>query len=135
MWGRMRKPRAELVEVRQRPISVKSEAKDPAERADDPVRMYLRDMGSVALLSREGEVAVAKRIEAGREIMLSGELCESPLTFQAITIWEDELKGGKIYLRDIIDLDATHAGSDAESMPAPVIGPDDLSIVGASVSA
>ena len=95
--------------------------------------MYLRDMGSVALLSREGEVAIAKRIEAGREIMLAG-LCESPLTFQAITIWGDELKAGKIYLRDIIDLDATHAGSDAEGMPAPVIGPDDLSIVGASVS-
>ena len=123
----------ELLEVRQRPISVKSEAKDPAERADDPVRMYLRDMGSVALLSREGEVAIAKRIETGREIMLAG-LCESPLTFQAITIWGDELKGGKIYLRDIIDLDATHAGSDAEGMLAPVIGPDDLSIVGAAVS-
>ena len=122
----------ELVEVQQRPISVKSEAKDPAERTDDPVRMYLRDMGSVALLSREGEVAIAKRIEAGREIMLAG-LCESPLTFQAITIWRDELKAGKIYLRDIIDLDATHAGSDAEGMPAPVIGPDDLSIVGVAV--
>ena len=90
-------------------------------------------MGSMALLSREGEVAVAKRIEAGREIMLAG-LCGSPLTFLAITIWGDELKGGKIYLRDIIDLDATHAGSDVGGMPAPVIGPDDLSIVGASVS-
>jgi RNA polymerase primary sigma factor len=123
----------ELVEVQQRPISVKSEAKDPAERTDDPVRMYLRDMSSVALLSREGEVAIAKRIEAGREIMLAG-LCESPLTFQAIAMWGDELKGGKIYLRDIIDLDATHAGSDAGGMPAPVIGPDDLSIVGAAVS-
>jgi RNA polymerase primary sigma factor len=106
---------------------------DSAERTDDPVRMYLRDMGSVELLSRQGEVAVAKRIEAGREIMLAG-LCESPLTFQAITIWGDELKAGKIYLRDIMDLDATHAGSDAEGMPAPVIGPDDLSIVGAAVS-
>jgi RNA polymerase primary sigma factor len=123
----------ELVEVQQRPVSVKSKATDPAERTDDPVRMYLRDMGSVALLSREGEVAIAKRIEAGREIMLAG-LCESPLTFQAITIWGDELKGGKIYLRDIIDLDATHAGSDPEGMPAPVIGPDDMSIVGASAS-
>ena len=81
----------ELVEVQQRPISVKSEAKDPAERTDDPVRMYLRDMISVALLSREGEVAIAKRIEAGREIMLAG-LCESPLTFQAITIWGDETR-------------------------------------------
>ena len=101
----------ELVEVQQLPISVKSEAKDPVERTDDPVRMYLRDMGSVALLSREGEVAIAKRIEAGREIMLAG-LCESPLTFQAVTIWGEELKAGKIYLRDIIDLDVTHAGSD-----------------------
>jgi RNA polymerase primary sigma factor len=122
----------ELVELQQRPISVKSEAKDPAEPTDDPVRMYLRDMSSVELLSRDGEVAIAKRIEAGREIMLAG-LCESPLTFQAITIWGDELKEGKIYLRDIIDLDATHAGSDAEGMPASVIGPDDLSIVGAAV--
>ena len=104
----------ELVEVQQRPVSVKSKAKDPAERTDDPVRMYLRDMGSVGLLSREGEVAIAKRIEVGREAMLAG-LCESPLTFQAITIWRDELKEGKIYLRDIIDLDATRAGSDAES--------------------
>jgi RNA polymerase primary sigma factor len=95
--------------------------------------MYLRDMGSVALLSREGEVAIAKRIEAGREIMLAG-LCESPLTFQAVTIWGEKLKAGKIYLRDIIDLDATHAGSDPGGMPAPVIGPDDLSIVDASVS-
>ena len=123
----------ELVEVQQRPVSVKSETKDPAERTDDPMRMYLRDMSSVELLSRAGEVAIAKRIDAGRGVMLAG-LCESPLTFQAIAIWRDELKAGKIYLRDIIDLDATHAGSDAEGMPAPVIGPDDLSIVGVAVS-
>jgi RNA polymerase primary sigma factor len=123
----------ELVEVQQRPVSVKFKAKDPAERTNDPVRMYLRDMSSVELLSRAGEIAIAKRIEVGHEAMLAG-LCDSPLTFQAITIWRDELERGKIYLRDIIDLDATHAGSDAEGMRAPVIGPDGLSIVGVAVS-
>ena len=112
----------ELVEVQPRPVPAKSEAKDPAERADDPVRMYLREMGSIQLLSREGEIAIAKRIEAGREVMMAG-LCESPLTFQAIIIWRNELNEGKVFLRDIIDLDATYAGPDAEAMPAPVIGP------------
>ena len=100
----------ELVEVQQHPVPVKSGAKEPAERTDDPVRMYLREMGSVELLSREGEIAVAKRIEAGREAMIAG-LCESPLTFQAIIIWRDELNEGRVFLRDIIDLDATYAGS------------------------
>ena len=76
------------------------------DRTDDPVRMYLREMGSVELLSREGEIAIAKRIEAGRNTMIAG-LCESPLTFQAITIWRDELLGEEILLRDVIDLDAT----------------------------
>ena len=85
--------------------------------------MYLREMGSVELLSREGEIAIAKRIEAGREAMIAG-LCESPLTFQAIIIWRDELNEGKIFLRDIIDLEATYAGPDAKAMPGPVIGPD-----------
>jgi RNA polymerase primary sigma factor len=80
-----------------------------ADRTDDPVRMYLREMGSVELLSREGEIAIAKRIEAGREAMIAG-LCESPLTFQAIIIWRDELNEGKILLRDIIDLEATYSG-------------------------
>jgi RNA polymerase primary sigma factor len=111
----------ELVEV-QRAVPAKSEAKEPAERTDDPVRMYLREMGSVELLSREGEIAIAKRIEAGREAMIAG-LCESPLTFQAIIIWRDELNEGKVFLRDIIDLEATYAGPDAKAMPAPV-GPD-----------
>jgi RNA polymerase primary sigma factor len=78
----------ELVEVQQK-VPAKSEAKEPTERTDDPVRMYLREMGSVELLSREGEIAIAKRIEAGREAMIAG-LCESPLTFQAIIIWRDE---------------------------------------------
>src|SRR5262249_37570731 len=95
---------------------------------DDPVRMYLREMGSVELLSREGEIAIAKRIEAGREAMIAG-LCESPLTFQAIIIWRDELNEGKGFLRDIIDLEATYAGPDAKAMPAPVIGPDGQPIV------
>ena len=107
----------DLVEV-QRALPVKPEAKEPAERTDDPVRMYLREMGSVELLSREGEIAIAKRIEAGREAMIAG-LCESPLTFQAIIIWRDELNEGKVFLRDIIDLEATYAGPDAKAMPAP----------------
>src|SRR5215813_12516603 len=96
---------------------------EPSERTDDPVRMYLREMGSVVLLSREGEIAIAKRIEAGREAMIAG-LCESPLSFQAIIIWRDELNEGKVFLRDIIDLEATYAGPDAKAMPAPVIGAD-----------
>src|SRR2546429_2064707 len=89
--------------------------------------MYLREMGSVELLSREGEIAIAKRIEAGREAMIAG-LCESPLTFQAIIIWRDELNEGKVFLRDIIDLAATYAGPEAKAMPATVIGPDGLPI-------
>ena len=99
----------------------------PADRTDDPVRMYLREMGAVELLSREGEIAIAKRIEAGREAMISG-LCESPLTFQAIIIWRDELNEGKILLRDIIDLEATYAGPDAKQnqavqTPMPYVPP------------
>ena len=76
--------------------------------------MYLREMGSVELLSREGEIAIAKRIEAGRETMIAG-LCESPLTFQAIIIWRDELNAANMLLRDIIDLEATYAGPDAKA--------------------
>src|SRR5581483_2938617 len=93
----------ELVEVTAKPLAT-VEKKEPSERTDDPVRMYLREMGSVELLSREGEIAIAKRIEAGREAMIAG-LCESPLTFQAIIIWRDELNDGKVFLRDIIDLE------------------------------
>ena len=111
----------ELVEVR-RAVPAKSEAKEPVGRTDDPVRMYLREMACVELLSREGEIAIAKRIEAGREAMIAG-LCESPLTFQAITIWRDELNEGKVLLREIIDLEATHAGPDAKPTPGDVIGP------------
>src|SRR2546429_304849 len=99
---------------------------EPGERTDDPVRMYLREMGTVELLSREGEIAIAKRIEAGREAMIAG-LCESPLTFQAIIIWRDELNEGKIFLRDIIDLEATYAGPDAKNNmnPALIAAPAD----------
>ena len=87
-----------------------SSTTDNLDRTDDPVRMYLREMGSVELLSREGEIAIAKRIEAGRNTYISG-LCESPLTFQAITIWREELLDEKIMLRDVIDLDATFGSS------------------------
>jgi RNA polymerase primary sigma factor len=111
----------ELVEV-SRSTPVETKKSEPGERTDDPVRMYLREMGSVELLSREGEIAIAKRIEAGREAMIAG-LCESPLTFQAIIIWRDELNDGKVFLRDIIDLEATYAGPDAKN--APPIAPGD----------
>jgi len=89
------------------------------DRTDDPVRMYLREMGSVELLSREGEIAIAKRIEAGRELMI-GALCESPLTFEALTVWRDELNEGKVLLRDIIDLEAMYGGGpDAAAVASP----------------
>ena len=101
------------------PNDEKAEVEKPAkttstDRTDDPVRMYLREMGSVDLLSREGEMAIAKRIEAGKEAMIEG-LCESPLTFQAIIIWRDELNEGQVLLRDIIDLEASYAGPDAKN--------------------
>ena len=101
------------------PSDEKAEVEKPAkttstDRTDDPVRMYLREMGSVDLLSREGEIAIAKRIEAGKEAMIGG-LCESPLTFQAIIIWRDELNEGQVLLRDIIDLEASYAGPDAKN--------------------
>ncbi|UTD27899.1 RNA polymerase sigma factor RpoD [Bradyrhizobium sp. WD16] len=106
-------PDNELVEVTQKAVT-ETKKSEPGERTDDPVRMYLREMGTVELLSREGEIAIAKRIEAGREAMIAG-LCESPLTFQAIIIWRDELNEGKIFLRDIIDLEATYAGPDSKN--------------------
>ncbi len=87
-------------------VAVATTTKEVLDRTDDPVRMYLREMGTVELLSREGEIAIAKRIEAGRNTMIAG-LCESPLTFQAITIWRDELLEEEILLRDVIDLDTT----------------------------
>jgi RNA polymerase primary sigma factor len=114
-----------LVEIQQRPVLAKSVANEPAERTDDPMRIYFRDMASVELLSREGEIAVAKRIEAGREAVIAG-LCKSPLTFQAIIIWRDELNGGKVLLRDLIDLDATYAGPDAKAGLVPQVSPGGL---------
>ncbi len=94
-------------------LALGSGKEEKLDRTDDPVRMYLREMGSVELLSREGEIAIAKRIEAGRNTMIAG-LCESPLTFQAITIWRDELLGEDILLRDVIDLETTFSGQMGE---------------------
>src|SRR6202167_1902445 len=91
-------------------------------RTDDPVRMYLREMGSVELLSREGEIAIAKRIEAGRDMMIGG-LCESPLTFAAIISWHDQLKAGRMLLRDIIDLEATDGAAAGEGVEAVEAAP------------
>jgi RNA polymerase primary sigma factor len=104
-------PAGELVETStSREIAVAGTTTETLDRTDDPVRMYLREMGSVELLSREGEIAIAKRIEAGRNTMIAG-LCESPLTFQAIIIWRDELLSEEILLRDVIDLEATFGRS------------------------
>ncbi|PQM55526.1 MAG: RNA polymerase sigma factor RpoD [Rhodobacteraceae bacterium] len=96
-----------------------SSGSENMDRTDDPVRMYLREMGSVELLSREGEIAIAKRIEAGKNTYIDG-LCESPLTFQAITIWREELLEEKIMLRDVIDLDATFGSFSEEDDPTDV---------------
>ena len=108
-----------------REITLGSGTSEKLDRTDDPVRMYLREMGSVELLSREGEIAIAKRIEAGRNTMIAG-LCESPLTFQAITIWRDELLSEDILLRDVIDLEATFGTQmgeeDATTSVVPVGG-------------
>jgi len=106
----------ELAEQQGTAVAPTTAKKEPTDRTDDPVRMYLREMGTVELLSREGEIAIAKRIEAGRETMIAG-LCESPLTFQAIIIWRDELNEGAILLREIIDLETTYAGPEAKQAP------------------
>ncbi|WP_413876063.1 RNA polymerase sigma factor RpoD [Albidovulum sp.] len=105
-----------------REVAIATSAGETLDRTDDPVRMYLREMGTVELLSREGEIAIAKRIEAGRNTMIAG-LCESPLTFQAITIWRDELLNEDILLRDVIDLEATFGRSldGDDEMEAPVV--------------
>ena len=107
-----------------REVAVSTTETEKLDRTDDPVRMYLREMGSVELLSREGEIAIAKRIEAGRNTMIAG-LCESPLTFQAITIWRDELLNEDILLRDVIDLETTFGrsmGEDGEEDEESVVG-------------
>ncbi|MRG56743.1 RNA polymerase, sigma 70 subunit, RpoD [Phyllobacterium sp. YR620] len=106
----------ELADATGTAVAPTTTKKEPTDRTDDPVRMYLREMGTVELLSREGEIAIAKRIEAGRETMISG-LCESPLTFQAIIIWREDLNESKILLREIIDLETTYAGPEAKQAP------------------
>jgi len=103
-----------------RDVAVSSGGAEKLDRTDDPVRMYLREMGSVELLSREGEIAIAKRIEAGRNTMIAG-LCESPLTFQAITIWRDELLSEDILLRDVIDLETTFGNQIGDEGDEPVV--------------
>src|SRR6201991_316501 len=95
------------VAVREESAVVETTKEAAYDRTDDPVRMYLREMGSVELLSREGEIAIAKRIEAGRDTMIRG-LCESALTFEAIMVWREELEGGRILLREVIDLEQTY---------------------------
>ncbi|WP_298972483.1 RNA polymerase sigma factor RpoD [uncultured Roseobacter sp.] len=111
-----------------REVTLGSGTSEKLDRTDDPVRMYLREMGSVELLSREGEIAIAKRIEAGRNTMIAG-LCESPLTFQAITIWRDELLSEEILLRDVIDLEATFGNQMDEdgAVDEPVVAADGTS--------
>ncbi len=101
---------------------VRGNLDDDIGRTDDPVRMYLREMGSVELLSRDGEIAIAKRIEAGREMMISG-ICENPLTTGAIIGWRDALNEQRMLLRDIIDLDATYGGGGFEQPTAIVVVP------------
>src|SRR6204780_3623654 len=104
------------VAVREETAVAESATKESAyDRTDDPVRMYLREMGSVELLSREGEIAIAKRIEAGRDTMIRG-LCESALTFEAIMVWREELAGGRILLREVIDLEQTYGGQVAQAL-------------------
>ncbi|HYG26149.1 MAG TPA: RNA polymerase sigma factor RpoD [Caulobacteraceae bacterium] len=98
-------------------VATDAESKPAYDRTDDPVRMYLREMGSVELLSREGEIAIAKRIEAGRDTMIRG-LCESALTFEAIMVWREELESGRILLREVIDLEQTYGGQNPEAAPA-----------------
>ena len=94
--------------------------REPADRTDDPVRMYLREMGTVELLSREGEIAIAKRIEAGRDMMIGG-ICESPLTIQAIVRWHDALVNEEILLRELVDLDATMGGGPGQPRPPDLL--------------
>ena len=113
----------DLVSTNQnRDLALAGANNEKLDRTDDPVRMYLREMGSVELLSREGEIAIAKRIEAGRNTMIAG-LCESPLTFQAITIWRDELLSEDILLRDVIDLETTFGDHMGEEEGAAVVAP------------
>src|ERR1700722_11198200 len=103
------------VAVREETTVVETTKESAYDRTDDAVRMYLREMGSVELLSREGEIAIAKRIEAGRDTMIRG-LCESALTFEAIMVWREELAQGRILLREVIDLEQTYGGQVAQAL-------------------
>ncbi len=114
------------VAVREESTVTVAEKPESFDRTDDPVRMYLREMGSVELLSREGEIAIAKRIEAGRDTMIRG-LCESALTFEAIMVWREELGSGRILLREVIDLEQTYGGSPGAA-PMPNEGADSVEI-------
>src|SRR5579871_3119490 len=115
-------PEGQEVAVREETAVAEAPAKESAyDRTDDPVRMYLREMGSVELLSREGEIAIAKRIEAGRDTMIRG-LCESALTFEAIMVWREELGSGRILLREVIDLEQTYGGLGGAAIAAPAEG-------------
>ena len=105
----------EVVAREETAVAEAAEKQSAFDRTDDPVRMYLREMGSVELLSREGEIAIAKRIEAGRDTMIRG-LCESALTFEAIMVWREELSGGRILLREVIDLEQTYGGQVAQAL-------------------
>ena len=114
-------PEGSEVANREETAVVETESKPAYDRTDDPVRMYLREMGSVELLSREGEIAIAKRIEAGRDTMIRG-LCESALTFEAIMVWRQELEEGRILLREVIDLESTYSGPPVDnSVPRPEV--------------
>jgi len=115
----LRRDDNELVEVTQKAVTEVKKS-EPGERTDDPVRMYLREMGTVEPVVARGRNRHCQAHEAGREAMIAG-LCESPLTFQAIIIWRDELNEGKIFLRDIIDLEATYAGPDAKNNMNPLL--------------
>ncbi|MEZ6011201.1 MAG: RNA polymerase sigma factor RpoD [Hyphomonas sp.] len=108
-----------LTKIEDRKVVVKKGNARGSDRTDDPVRMYLREMGAVELLSREGEIAIAKRIEAGRDAMIRG-LCESPLTFEAMMVWRDELINERILLRDLIDLEATYGAENPPPEPKVV---------------
>src|SRR5665213_1090058 len=116
-------PEAGEVVVREETAVAEAADKQSAyDRTDDPVRMYLREMGSVELLSREGEIAIAKRIEAGRDTMIRG-LCESALTFEAIMVWREELASGRILLREVIDLEQTYGGQMADANEIAAVEP------------
>ncbi|HAE93594.1 MAG TPA: RNA polymerase sigma factor RpoD, partial [Hyphomonas atlantica] len=107
-----------LTKIEDKKVVAKKGNARGSDRTDDPVRMYLREMGAVELLSREGEIAIAKRIEAGRDAMIRG-LCESPLTFEAMMVWRDELVNERILLRDLIDLEATYGAENPPPEPKP----------------